>query len=41
MTAEERGVLDSAMRDAFERFRDGDVYRLRWEARLGVGIAPD
>jgi SAM-dependent methyltransferase len=40
MTTDERAALDAAMLQAFARFRHGDVYRLRLQARLAAGAAP-
>ena len=40
LTVEQRNALDAKMQAAFEPFRQGDVYRLHSEARLGIGVAP-
>lgn len=41
LTVDQRAALDAVMRKAFEPYRDGEVYRLRAEVRLGIGRAPD
>lgn len=40
LTEDQRTALDAEMQTAFEPFRRGDVYRLRAEARLGIGVVP-
>ena len=40
LTVDQRAALDAVMREAFEPYRDGEVYRLRAEVRLGVGTSP-
>lgn len=40
LTADQRMALDAAMRAAFEPFHHGEVYRLRAEGRLGIGMQP-
>ena len=41
LTVNQRAALDAVMRKAFEPYRDGEVYKLRAEVRLGMGCAPD
>lgn len=39
LSADERAALDDALAAAFERYRDGDVYRLEAHTRIGIGAA--
>ena len=40
LTVKQRTALEATMRQAFEPYRNGEVYRLRAEVRLGVGTSP-
>lgn len=40
LTVKQRTALDAAIRKAFEPYRNGEVYRLRAEVRLGIGTSP-